>query len=77
MSMKRGKWTCLTCSHISKDAHIIALKDYALLIHSQITNSQLRDFLQVPSIYVGTKLLASLNLTHTGKNKGRIYHLKF
>lgn len=75
MNIKRGKWICPSCTHISKDAHIEALKDYSLLIDQQITNSQLRDFLQVPSIYVGTKLLTSLNLTHTGKNKGRVYHL--
>ncbi|MGP4078718.1 nuclease-related domain-containing protein [Pseudalkalibacillus sp. R45] len=70
-----GKWHCLECSVISKDAYIQALRDYFLLFYPTITNRQLRKFLHVSSDSIAKKIAHSLNLTHTGTTKNRIYHL--
>ena len=76
--MKRtyGKWLCPTCNHSSKDAHIEALKDYSLLFSHTITNQELREFLVLTSESVAKKMLITLNLTYTGRNKARVYHLE-
>ncbi|WP_261130310.1 nuclease-related domain-containing protein [Bacillus sp. Marseille-Q3570] len=70
-----GKWHCLECNAVSKNAHILSLRDYFLLFHPAITNRQLRQFLHVSSDSVAKKIAHSLNLTHTGSTKDRIYHL--
>lgn len=72
---KWGEWHCPSCSHKSKDAHLHALEDYYLLIGPSITNKQLREFLNLPSISVATKLLVSLKLKKTGKNRTTVYML--
>lgn len=73
----KGNWYCPHCKSKSKDAHIQALKDYQLLFGSTITNSELRDFLQIHSSDVATRLLRSMNLISTGNNKNRVYTLSF
>ncbi|MFA9559986.1 nuclease-related domain-containing protein [Evansella sp. AB-rgal1] len=70
-----GAWHCSFCKHSSEDAHIAALNDYALLIDTHITNAQLRDFLQVPSIRCATYLLQSMNFPYTGTFRDRTYTL--
>lgn len=77
LPMKRmhGKWCCPSCSHASKDAHIAALKDYYLLLGSTISNQELREFLHLPSEKAAHTLLNSMDLNHSGNNKGRRYHL--
>ncbi|WP_226670704.1 nuclease-related domain-containing protein [Metabacillus litoralis] len=76
MEINRGRWICKKCYFISKDAHLSALEDYSLLISKEITNTQLRTFLKIPSIYMANKILTSLKVNVTGKNKGRVYHLE-
>ncbi|MGX2961698.1 hypothetical protein JNUCC23_20930 [Peribacillus sp. JNUCC 23] len=71
MNRFHGKWVCMNCSYSSKDAHIPALKDYALLIHPTITNQALHDFLSLPSTSIASKLLVAMNLSHYGTTKGR------
>lgn len=75
MSRTPGTWRCPSCGHISKHAHIQALRDYALLIDTTITNRKMRDFLQLESSYVAKRLLASMKLTYTGYKKDRVYQL--
>ncbi|QGQ48182.1 nuclease-related domain-containing protein [Metabacillus sediminilitoris] len=70
MERRKGKWICETCSFVSKDAHISALKDYSLLIDTTITNKKMRDFLKISSTSVANKLLFSLKLRSSGTNKG-------
>lgn len=72
-----GNWYCPHCKSKSKEAHIQALKDYQFLIGSTITNSELRDFLQIHSSDVAKRLLQSMNLISTGNNKNRVYTLSF
>lgn len=71
----RATWYCPKCSIKHKDAHVQALKDYALLFDTKITNKQARDYLQVTSDTVVKRLLKNMNLPHTGVTKGREYDL--
>ncbi|WP_257348932.1 NERD domain-containing protein [Pseudalkalibacillus decolorationis] len=73
---KNGKWFCPECFFSSKDAHKTPLDDFALLISPTITNQQLRDFLYIKSDSTAKKIFHSMNLRHTGFNKGRIYYLR-
>jgi ribosomal protein L37AE/L43A len=73
MIRKSAKWICLKCGCKSKNTHITALKDYALLIGNSITNKQAREFLHLSSSSVTFQILQSMNLRHTGTKKGRVY----
>ncbi|MBB6446081.1 nuclease-related domain-containing protein [Bacillus benzoevorans] len=77
LPMKRdyGKWTCPYCQHINKDAHVLSLKDYELLIGPTITNREMQDFLRCPSESICKKLLRNMELQSMGENKGRVYVL--
>ena len=77
MTRKWGKWLCGRCSFISRDAHVRALRDYALLIKPTITNRDFREFSQLESTSVAAKLLSDLNLPYTGSTKDRVYHLNW
>lgn len=72
-----GYWHCPQCNSKSKDAHIQALKDYQLLFGPYITNSKLRDFLQISSITLANRILKSINVSYTGNFKDRVYTLFF
>nr|WP_304981298.1 nuclease-related domain-containing protein [Alkalihalobacillus sp. AL-G] len=75
MRRVNGRWSCHDCFYSSKDEHVTPMEDYALLISPTITNQQLRHFLQLQSPSTANKIFASMNLKHTGSNKGRVYHL--
>ncbi|MFL0364402.1 nuclease-related domain-containing protein [Pseudobacillus sp. 179-B 2D1 NHS] len=71
------KWHCPACLFSTRDAHVRALQEYFLLLHSTITNRQLREFFQVPCPWLAHYLLSSMNLISESKNKGRRYMLNF
>ncbi|ARK32191.1 nuclease-related domain-containing protein [Halalkalibacter krulwichiae] len=70
-----GTWYCKRCQSKHKDAHIEALRDYALVINSTISNRQARSYLQIDSDSVVKRLLAKMNLPYKGEKKGRVYDL--
>lgn len=70
---RQGFWRCSICTHKSKYAHIQSLEDYKLIFGEKITNQKLRSFLHITSRTSATKLLRSLNFSHEGKTKGRVY----
>ncbi|MGD7024119.1 nuclease-related domain-containing protein [Rossellomorea vietnamensis] len=72
---EHGKWVCKHCGMESKDAHVSALRDYALLIDSKITNRAARDFLIVNSRAAIHRMLTSLNLPAQGTRRWRVYSL--
>jgi hypothetical protein len=74
MQYNRKNWICPECPCTTKDAYLEAVNDYFLLINPSITNSELREFLQLPSRRSSTYLFTLLNLPSTGSKKGRIYH---
>jgi hypothetical protein len=67
-------WECPSCKIKSKDAHLKDIKEYFLIYKPTITNTELREFLHLPSQRAGTYLLTFLDFPATGSNKGRIYH---
>ncbi|SFG98604.1 nuclease-related domain-containing protein [Sporolactobacillus nakayamae] len=75
--MKRihRSWHCFSCNHSSKEAHIPALRDYYLIFGSKITNKQCRLFLLIDSADTCRRILQSVSLSYSGKNRGRVYHL--
>lgn len=75
MKRKWGAWFCNSCSITSSGAHLMALRDYALLIKPTITNRELREFLQFESASVAARILNSLNLSYEGSTKDRVHHL--
>ncbi|RID84778.1 NERD domain-containing protein [Peribacillus asahii] len=77
MKRKWGKWHCQSCSYCSSDAHLAAIRDYALLIKPTVTNRELRDFLRLDSASVAAKWLHSMNLPYTGSTRDRVYHLNW
>ena len=77
MTRKCGKWLCCHCSYSARDAHLMALRDYALLIKPTITNRELRKFLHIESDSVALKILRSSHLPYTGSTKNRVYHLEW
>ncbi|WML46583.1 nuclease-related domain-containing protein [Neobacillus sp. PS3-34] len=76
MSYHYGSWKCPVCGIKSKDAHIKAIEDYFLLINPSINNSQLKEYLHLPSARIAYKILTSLKMPHTGTFKNRIYFPK-
>ncbi|MCL1699882.1 nuclease-related domain-containing protein [Lysinibacillus sp. Bpr_S20] len=75
MQKLRMTWHCQSCKFISKNAHIRALLDYYMLVGDTITNRNCREFLNVESQYVAKRLLQKLNLSSTGPDRIRKYHL--
>jgi ribosomal protein S27AE len=71
----RNRWTCPKCHTIHPDAHIAALRDYALLLGTTITNRECRRFLHLTSVPSAAKLLAAINLEYTGTFRDRKYVL--
>jgi hypothetical protein len=72
---KRGCWYCHQCDINHKKAHLSSLNDYFLLLNPTITNKQAREYLHIPSTWIASKLLISLNLKQKGMKKNRSYEL--
>jgi hypothetical protein len=75
MLRKHGSWICSKCNCKSKDAHVQAIYDYFLLIDSKISNRKCCEFLHLSSPFIANYLLSTMNLSHSGSNKGRLYSL--
>nr|WP_263324835.1 nuclease-related domain-containing protein [Neobacillus sp. Marseille-Q6967] len=69
----KGKWVCLVCHKISRDAFIEGVHDYFYLIKPTITNQEFKEFFHIPNGNIAQKKLAKSGLNFSGKNKGRIY----
>lgn len=72
----KRSWYCTNCNQYYKGAHIHALKDYALLISTEITNKEFKDFLNLPTSSQAYHLLKALQLPYSGSTKSRKYDLK-
>ncbi|CAG9609730.1 hypothetical protein NEOCIP111885_03473 [Pseudoneobacillus rhizosphaerae] len=69
-----GSWECLFCHHKSKDAHKNAVNDHFFIFGPTITNKEFRELTHIESPQSANRLLTTMNLQHTGSNKGRIYY---
>ncbi|MFK3960493.1 nuclease-related domain-containing protein [Pseudalkalibacillus hwajinpoensis] len=77
MQKLHGRWYCERCGAYSRNAHLRALQDYALLVSKEITDQEARRFLRMDSGDAATRLLKSLKMESTGSTKGRRYKLDF
>ncbi|WLR54239.1 NERD domain-containing protein [Mesobacillus subterraneus] len=73
MKKIHGNWVCEKCGHLSKNAHIDALRDFFIIYGPAITSRQFSDFLNIPSIHQAKRLLSSMDLDSVGTKKGRVY----
>jgi hypothetical protein len=69
-----AKWRCSQCQFTSKIAHVLAIKDYFLLLNQSITRKQLAEFLKMDPLKA-RNLLLSLNFPSTGTKRGTKYFL--
>jgi ribosomal protein S27AE len=77
MIRNKKKWYCSNCRFYSKDAHVQALRDFAILFGPIISNSQCCNFLQISSSNVAQYILTSLQFPTSGTNRGRKYQISF
>lgn len=73
MIRQKKKWFCPSCKTYSLDAHIYNVQDYFLLYDTKITNKQFREFVRIESPDVSGRILRSLTLKSSGKNRDRVY----
>lgn len=73
MNYKYGVWSCPKCKHQSKKAFYRTLDDYRLLISNKISNREFREFFNIGSVQVASKILTRLNLESIGQTRGRYY----
>lgn len=73
MDYHHGNWICSKCQLKSKDEHIRTVQEHFLIIKPTITNKEFRELTQIKSRQKASRLLASMNLPHTGTNSTRIY----
>jgi hypothetical protein len=76
MQFKHGIWECPECHYRSRVAHLPAINDYFLIINPFITNSELREFLHIPTSRAATNVLQNLQLSNKGNTKDRVYFQK-
>jgi|GEM_PF-2922108 len=72
----RCGWICELCQSVDPRAFETTVQEYFSLIHTQLSNKQLRQFCNLESPYVASRLLATFNLETTGALRNRTYHLK-
>ncbi|WP_338752098.1 nuclease-related domain-containing protein [Bacillus sp. FJAT-52991] len=75
MARVKRNWQCLTCHHVSKNAHFEALQEYAQLFGHKVTTRQLAAFFQTESLKFVYKFLKSLQLKEGGHTKNRCYFI--
>lgn len=75
MKRIRGSWSCSNCQAVSDTAHIKSIVDYLLVVNPSISNHQAREFLQISSRTVASKLLGGMELHSSGSTKGTTYTL--
>ncbi|WP_188402472.1 hypothetical protein [Fictibacillus barbaricus] len=69
MIRKRGTWFCTSCFKKSKEAHVKAIQDYALLFDVKVKNRDLRKFLHLDSSTTMKKILKSMDIKPTPNYK--------
>ncbi|HWL23859.1 MAG TPA: nuclease-related domain-containing protein [Ureibacillus sp.] len=76
MRFKHGSFICPVCKTKSQNALIQTILDYKYLQSDWITNRELREFLQIDSIYSVARLCNKLNFAYEGTYKNRKYKIK-
>ncbi|MDM5316293.1 nuclease-related domain-containing protein [Fictibacillus sp. b24] len=77
MVRKKATWYCSACFKKSKNAHIQAIRDYAILFNVNVKNKTLRNFLHVHSSTSMKNLLKSMDINPSGPTNSATYQLPF
>ncbi len=75
MQRERSTWVCTKCNVKSKDAHIRAIQNYALIFDQPVKNKTLRRFLHIDSTTCMKNLLKSMKLPPSGPTNSATYQL--
>lgn len=75
MRRKAGKWLCVACGSVDRDAHRTAFADYALLINKYINNREAKKFLHLESSNITKHLIQNERWEQFGVNSGRRYKI--
>ncbi|ANU23652.1 nuclease-related domain-containing protein [Planococcus donghaensis] len=73
---KRCGWICEVCQSVDPLALEITVQEYFSLVHTQLSNKQLRQFCNLESPYVASRLLSTFDFETTGALRNRTYQLK-
>lgn len=75
MEFIHGTFVCPCCKKSDKEACLQGLYDFKYLYSDWVSNSELREFLQIESIYSVNRLLKKFNFERKGANKNRVYKI--
>ncbi|MFC3211896.1 nuclease-related domain-containing protein [Planomicrobium okeanokoites] len=73
---KRVGWICSRCKTVDSDAFKLAVQEYFSLVDIELNNRRLREFCQISSVYVTSRLLGTMELEQNGALRNRVYQLK-
>ncbi|SEJ24572.1 Nuclease-related domain-containing protein [Bhargavaea ginsengi] len=76
MERGHGKWSCTDCKTTSTDAHHATLEEYRLMYGEEITSKKMRDFIQVPNLYLANRLLRERFPTANKNKRNKRYQIK-
>ncbi|TQR17670.1 nuclease-related domain-containing protein [Psychrobacillus vulpis] len=68
VKIHRG-WHCLTCMSIDRLAHEQTVREWFALVGKHISNKDCRNFLQIESHQLASRILNSMNLKRRGSSK--------
>ena len=71
-----GKWICMDCKATSTDAHLATLQEYRLMYGKEITSKKMRDFIQIPDLYLANRLLRERFTTVNKNKRNKRYQIK-
>ncbi len=69
-------WICELCQSVDPFALESIIQEYFSLVHTQLSNRQLRQFCNLESPYVASRLLATFDFETAGALQNRTYQLK-
>ncbi|MDN3426991.1 nuclease-related domain-containing protein [Microbacterium sp. APC 3898] len=72
----KSGWVCERCQLVDPLALECAVQEYFSLVHPQLSNRQLRQFCNIDSPYLASRLLAAFDLEPIGALRNRSYQIK-
>lgn len=72
----RCGWICELCQAVDPLAFEMTVQEYFSLVHTQLSNKQLRQFCNIESPFIVSRLLATFDFETAGALRNRTYQLK-
>lgn len=77
MTRHKYTWTCPSCQHQDRSAHLAALHDYYELKSNMMTNEQCRKFLHLTNRHEAKRILQKNSVTKIGTGRATKYIIKY